>query len=582
MYITAVPNRSSPPAILLRESYRQDGKVKTRTICNLSDWPKAKLDRFKRALKAADGKSPKSKKRFGPFQIVRNLPYGHVAAILGVLRQLGLEEMIAPKHSRQRDLAIALIVSRVLDPASKLATLAGWHPDEACHALGHLLKLGTVKPAELYEALDWLGSRQQQIEDQLAAKYLKDGAMVLYDLTSTYYHGRCCPLAEYGYSRDQRRGLPQINFGLLCNVDGAPIAMEVVPGSTSDAATVAAQVDKIRQRFGLGRVIMIGDRGMLTEARIREDLRQAPGMDWVSALRSSAIRELVEQRHLQPSFFDDTDLVEISSPEYPGERLIACRNPLLAEERARKRQALLNDTEKALERIAARTRQVRSPLRGAAKIGLAVGAIMDRWKMAKHFLLTITDEAFTYQRDEEKIAREAALDGLYVIRTSVPEATLSASATVLAYKGLSKVERAFRTMKTMDLRVRPIYHHLEGRVKAHLFLCQLAYLVEWRMRELLKPLLNDDEDLDGAMAERQSAVQPAQTSKAGKRKKSRQETDGKLPVSCFRGLIHRLGTQCLNLLQYEDESPDHWVLTKATRLQEQAYHLLGVEPKCSQ
>ena len=488
MYVETVPNRNSPPAILLREGWRENGKVKKRTLANLTKWPPQKIDALRRVLR-----NEPLVGREEVFDIQRSLPHGHVAAVLGTLRKLRLDRTIAGADSPERRRVLAMIVARVLDPGSKLATARGLAEATARDSLAETLALGEIDEDDLYAAMDWLLKRQDAIERRLAKRHLKDGALVFYDLTSVHMEGRRCPLAQRGYSRDGRRGKLQIEFGLLCDAEGRPVAVEVFAGNTADPATVGAQVDKLRRRFGFSRVVLVGDRGMLTEARIREDVRPV-GLDWISALRGPAVRSLVESGAVQLSLFDETDLVEIRSDEYPGERLMVCRNPLLAEQRARKREELLKATEALLEPIVAATKREKWRLKGQDKIGVRVGKVIGKYKMAKHFELKIGEASFGYRRKPESIAAEAALDGLYVVRTSLAQRQLDAEGAVRAYKRLSAVERAFRSLKTVDLKVRPVFHRTAERVRAHVLLCMLAYYVEWHMRRALAPLLFDDED----------------------------------------------------------------------------------------
>ncbi|TXL69089.1 IS1634 family transposase, partial [Vineibacter terrae] len=478
MYVTHVPNRSSPPAILLRESYRDGERVRTRTLANLSSWPPAKIAALQAVLRG---------QAVAPSALVirRSLPHGHVAAVLGTARRIGLDRLLGQADARPATLALAMIVARVIDPASKLATAAQLAPDTATSTLGELLDLGSLDQDDLYAALDWLVAQQARIEAALARRHLREGTLVLYDVTSSYLEGRHCELARHGYSRDGKRDKLQIVFGLICTAAGCPLAVEVFEGNTADPATLASQIAKLKQRFGLQRVVLVGDRGMITAARIEETLRPA-GLDWITTLRAPQIQALAgDGGPLQLSLFDQRDMAEITSPDFPGERLIVCRNPLLAAERARKRQDLLRATEAELARIVAATRRARKPLRGRDKIGLRVGAVLDHRHMAKHFVLTITDDGFSFSRNLDGIAAEAALDGIYVLRTALPAQTLDAAATVRAYKGLAHAERAFRSLKISDLEVRPIYHRRARRVRAHVFLCMLAYHIEWHMRARL-------------------------------------------------------------------------------------------------
>jgi transposase len=575
MYVTAIPNRNSPPAILLRESYREDGKVKTRTIANISHLRPQQIDALRGAL--AGTVSPTASPLPDSFRIARSRPHGHVAAVLGSLRKLQLDSILDSQPSRQRDLVVAMIVARILHPASKLATARGFHSDTLHSSLGELLALDSVDEAELYPAMDWLLERQPRIEQELAKRQLQDGAMVLYDLTSTYFEGRHCPLAKLGHSRDNKSANPQIVFGLLTNAAGCPVAVEVFDGNTSDPKTVATQVDKLRQRFGLQKVVLVGDRGMIASARIREDLSASHGIEWISALRATQIQKLARDGRLQMSLFDQTDLVEIAHPDFPGERLVACFNPLLAEERARKRPDLLTATEKQLEKIAAATRRARRPLRGKQNIGLRAGRILNRYKMGKHFQLRIEEDSFQYERKEANIEREQSLDGIYVIRTSVQAEALSSQQVVASYKSLSGVERAFRSLKTVDLHVRPIHHRLPDRVRAHILLCMLAYYVEWRMRQLLAPILFDDHDKPQAQAARVSIVAPALRSDAARRKAATRKTDEGLKVHSFQTLLGDLATIVKNHIRPKDKNiPAFDMLTTPTTLQQQAFDLLGI------
>ena len=580
MYVATVPNRHSPPAILLRESYRQAGKVKSRTIANISHWPAQQIDSLRLALAgalpAAGSPLPDS------FLISRSLPHGHVAAVLGSLRKLHLDSILDPVDSRPRDLVIAMIVARILEPASKLATARGLHADKLNSSLGELLDLASADESELYQAMDWLLPQQSRIERKLAQRQLSGGGLVLYDLTSTYFEGRHCPLSKLGHSRDDKSGKPQIVFGLLTNAQGCPVAGEVFDGNTADPKTVAHQVDKLRQRFGLPDIVLVGDRGMITSARIREDLPASRGIQWISALRASQIQKLAKDGQLQMSLFDQTDLVEIAHPDFPGERLIACFNPLLAEERSRKRPDLLAATEKQLEKIALATTRSRRPLRGKQNIGLRAGKILNRYKMGKHFQLRIEEDSFHYERKTANIEREQSLDGIYVIRTNVKPEALSSQQVVASYKSLSGVERAFRSLKTVDLHVRPIHHRLPDRVRAHILLCMLAYYVEWHMRQLLAPLLFDDDDKPQAAAARTSIVVPAQRSSKAKRKASTKLNSDGLKVHSFQTLLADLATIVQNKIQPTDKTIAAFdMLTQPTAIQQRALDLLGVPLRLS-
>ncbi len=476
-----------------------------------------------------------------------------------------------------------MIVSQVIDPGSELATCRGFRDQTRFSSLGETLGLGSVDEDNLYAALDWLAKRQPDIERKLAKRHLSDGSLVLYDVTSTYYTGRHCSLAKLGHNRDRKKGFPQILFGLLCNGEGCPVAVEVFAGNVGDPKTLSPQIDKVRQRFGLERVILVGDRGMITEARLREELSPEAGLYWISALRGPAIRELAQKGVIQLSLFDQRDLAEIVSPDYPGERLICCRNPLLAEERARKREDLLQGTEKELNKVVAATQREKRRLKGKGKIGLRVGKVLNRYKVGKHFKLEITEEAFSYQRAAEKIAAEAALDGVYVIRTSVPADTLNAEETVRRYKDLSAVEQAFRSLKMIDLRVRPIYHRLPDRVRGHILLCMLAYYVVWHMRRALAPMLFEDEDKEIADALRDSVVSPAKRSPSAEGKARTKRTADGEPIHSFQTLLKDLATIVKNRAQPKippagnaGKPPEFNIVTIPTPIQRRAFELLGV------
>ena len=571
MYVETVPNRNSPPAILLRESYREGGKVKKRTLLNLSDWPRERIAGFKALLKGGTV-IPSDQEAIS---IVRALPHGHVAAALGTARKIGLDRLIGP-DGRRRDLILALAVSRILEPGSKLATARALSPETAASSLGDELGLGPVDEEDLYRALDWLAVRQAAIETALARRHLTGGTLVLYDVTSSYMEGRCCPLAQFGYNRDGKKGKLQIVYGLLCAPDGCPIAIEVFEGSTGDPSTLGNQVVKLKQRFGLDHVVLVGDRGMITQTRIAEDIKPA-GFDWITALRAPAIRGLLEGGAFQMSLFDDRDMAAITSPDFPGERLILCRNHALAAERARKREDLLRATERELARIRAAVARKRNPLQGKAEIGLAVGAAINRLKMAKHFALEIADASFAFARKTAEIAAEAALDGLYAVRTSLPATALDDAATVKSYKSLSLVERAIRSIKTVDLHVRPVYHWLADRVRAHVFLCMLGYYLEWHMRQRLAPMLYDDADKQAADALRASVVAKAERSPAALAKQTTGRTDDGLPVHSFHTLIADLATLTRNTVETAIAPGMPFTITaRPTPIQTKAFQLLGV------
>ena len=572
MSIESVPNRSSPPAILLRESFRENGRVRKRTLANLSDWPTTLVEGFRTLLKGGVAVAEEG------IAIRRALPHGHAAAVLGTIRAIGLDRLLGkPTDKRLAPLTIALIASRLVSPASKLATARDLAADTACSSLGRLLQLGAVDEVELYRALDWLGARQGAIETALARRHLKDGALVLYDVSSSWLEGRCCELARFGYSRDGKKGKLQIVYGLLCAADGCPVAVEVFEGNTADPMTLSAQIDKLKERFGLSRVVLVGDRGMITSARIRDELRPA-GLDWITALRAPQIRALVDAGAFQLSLFDERDLAEITAPDFPGERLVVCRNPLLAEKRTRKREDLLHATEAALTKLADQIARGTGPT-GQDKIARGVGRIENRYKLAKLFDITVAEDGFTFGRNHARIADEARLDGFYVIRTSVEDKALAAENVVGAYKSLARVERAFRSLKTVDLHLRPIHHWLAPRVRAHVFLCMLACHVEWHMRERLKPILFDDDDPAAAARERTSIVAPAQPSPAALRKRASKLTANGGPVHSFHSLLRDLATCTLNEMStILNEAYSFTLVATPTPIQAQAFALLAVDP----
>jgi len=558
---------------LLRRSYRQGGQVKNETLGNLSHLPEQVIELIRRALRG-ETLLPAS----DAFQILRSRPHGHVAAVLGTIKKLGLERIVASRASAERDRCVALIAARVLSPGSKLATARTLNQQTATSTLGEMLKLDALEAGDLYAAMDWLIERQPKIEQALAKRHLSHGTLVLYDVTSSYFEGRHCPLARIGHSRDGKKGSLQIVYGLLCNAAGCPVAVEVYEGNTADPRTLAGQIQKVRQRFGLDRVVFAGDRGLLTSKRIDEELRPVEGLDWISALRSEQIRTLAnDDGPLQLSLFDTTDLAEIRHPDFPAERLIVCRNPLLQAERARKREELLRATERELDKIVAATRRDKRALRGKDRIGLRAGKALHRFKVAKHFEITISETQFGYRRKQDSIQAEARLDGIYVLRTSVPAEVMDAAGTVRAYKGLAAVERAFRCLKTVDLHVRPIYHRLDSRVRAHVLLCMLAYYVEWHMRQALAPLLFAEDDPAGAARRRGSPVEPATRSESAERKAATQRRSGDQPVHHFRGLLDHLATLTKNTVQPQAGLPTFDQLTVPTPLQKQALELLEVD-----
>jgi transposase len=571
MYVARVPNRGSPPAILLRESYREGGKVKNRTLANLSRWPEEKVEALAAVLK---GRVPTASLE-GSFDIIRSLPHGHVAAVLGALRDLGLQELIDYVPSRSRDLVVAMVVAQVIAPSSKLACARGLRAATASSSLGEVLSLTGADEDDLYAAMDWLGPRQAAIEDALAARHLKDGTLVLYDVSSAAFEGRTCPLGALGHPKDGVHGRLQIVYGLLTTKEGIPVAIEVFKGNTGDPKTVASQVQKLKERFSLTHVVLVGDRGMLTKARLENDVIPAQ-LEFITALRAPQIKALVESGDIQLSLFDTSDLFEIAHPDYPGERLVACKNPLLAMERARKRESLLSATEAELATIATAVRRRSRPLRGKDKIALRVGKVVNHYKVAKHFVLRIEDDVFSFSRDEEKIAAEAALDGIYVLRTSLDQEAFGEDEVVSSYKALAYVERVFRGFNT-DLDIRPIRHRSEERVRAHVFLRMLSYYVTWHMERRLAPMLFKDDDHQGAEAQRTSPVAPALRSESALRKIRTKRTEHDEPVHSFATLLKDLATIVANKVQpLNTDLPVFTVITTPTPIQRRAFELLGV------
>jgi transposase len=570
MYVATVPNRQSPPAILLRESYREQGRVKNRTLANLTHWPAEQVEALRQVLK---GSTSVGAKLQDAFEITRSRAHGHIAAVLGTMRRLGLEAVVDAHPSTERNLVFAMIAARIIHPGSKLATARALNAETCRSTLGELLQVETAHETDLYAAMDWLWPRQSQIESALARRHLGEGTLVLYDLTSTYFEGRHGPLAKYGHSRDERRGNPQIVFGVLSNLEGCPVAVEVFEGNTGDPKTVAAQVKKLRERFQLRHLVLVGDRGMLTQKRIDEDLRPLEGLEWITALRAPQIQKLASDGVVQMSLFDDRELAEVTHPDYPGERLIVCRNPLLADERARKRKELMAAAEKKLDGIVAATQRQRRPVKSTERIHYLVGKALASSKVAKYFRWE-TSPKFRYERNSERIDRDAALDGIYVIRTSVPAERLQAEATVRTYKRLTLVERAFRSLKSVDLKVRPIHHRLPDRVRAHVLICMLAYYVEWHMRQALAPLLFDDEEKEKSPA---SPVAPAQRSASAQAKALEKRTPDNLPVQSFQDWLQDLATIVTNRVEPRLKSIHPFdVTTRPTEPQRRALELLQV------
>ena len=564
MHIHSVPNRGSPPTILLRESYREGGKVRKRTLANLSDLSDAQIEAMRAVLRGEVAQAPG-----GSFEIITSRPHGHVQAVAACMQRLGFAGVIGSKPSRERDLVLAMVAARIIDPQTKLATTRWWLTTTLSEQFG----VADAGEDDLYAAMDWLLARQDAIEKKLAGRHLRADGLVLYDLSSSYFEGHCCPLAKLGYSRDGKRGLLQVNYGLLTDPRGCPVAISVHEGNTSDSRTFMPVVQKLRDDFGIERMVMVGDRGMISGKAI-EELRETDGIGWITALRSASIRTLVEQGHLQLDLFDETNLLEMTSPDFPGERLVACRNPQLAKKRAHTREDLLASTEVNLAKVKARV--AAGKLAGADAIGLAVGKIINQYKVAKHFDPVIGAGSLTYSRKLDSIAAEAALDGLYIIRTSVPPDQMDGPQCVRGYKSLTQVERAFRTIKTVDLKVRPIHHRTADRVRAHIFLCMLAYYVEWHMREAWRALTFADTDL-AAKATR-DPVAPAKRSKAALLKAARRTLDDGSPVNSFPTLMRLLLTIVRNTCRTSGaaaNAPTFEITTTPNPAQLRALDLIG-------
>jgi len=569
MYIDVVPNRNSPPAVLLRESSRQGHKIIKRTLANLSDWPLEKVETLRRLLRDEKLVNPNSL-----FVTERSLPHGHVEAVLGTLRRLGLDRMISSRRCRERDLVVALIVERLIAPGSKLAAAQHWFHT----SLGEELGLAEVEVNEVYQVLDWLWERKGRIEKKLAQRHLKEGELVLLDVSSSYYEGRVSSLAQFGHSRDGKQGIKIIVYGLMTNREGCPVAIDIYPGDTADPETVPDQLERLRVQFQLERLVLVGDRGLLPETRLKQ-VREHPQLGWITALRSSSIRKLVESGSLQLSLFDQQNLAEIESEQYPGERLVVCYNPLLAEERGRKREELLLATEKKLNQIVSQAeRRTLTPL-SQQEVAVKAGKVINRYKMAKHYRLQIEPGRFGWERNLESIEQEACLDGIYVLRTSEPSSRLVQQEVVRSYKSLSKVETAFRNLKGVDLQIRPIRHWNDDHIRAHLFLCMLAYYVEWHMKKTLAPLLFHDEELPVNRSQR-DPVAPAKPSDSVQQKKAHRQTAEGLPIQSFHTLLQALATRCRNYQKVAEENSEirFQNVTELNPLQKKALQLLGLYP----
>jgi hypothetical protein len=563
MHIHIVPNRGSPPTVLLRESYREGNKVGKRTLANLSSLAAAQIEAIRAALRG-EPLQPAAQR----FEAIASRAYGHVQAVALSMLRLGLASLLASKHCVERDLVLAMVASRILAPHTKLATTRWWHTTTLAEDFG----VADADENDLYAAMDWLLMHQDTIQKKLATRHLSAGGLVLYDLSSSYFEGSCCPLAKLGYNRDGKRGLLQINYGLLTDARGCPVAVSVYEGNVTDSKTLMPQIKRLREDFGIEQLVMVGDRGMIASKAI-DELRQTEGIDWITALRSVSIRVLVEQGHLQLGLFDERNLIELSSPDYPGERLLACRNPELARLRAYKREQLLCATELNLTKIKARVDATK--LSGRDKIGLRVGKVINQYKVAKHFELTIGDNAFTFARKQEHIVAEALLDGIYIVRTSVSAAQMDSAQCVRNYKSLANVERAFRSLKTVDLKVRPIHHRTAERVRAHIFLCMLAYYVEWHMREAWRELMFADVDTQAKAV--RDPVAPAKRSKAALDKVASHTLDDGTSAHSFSTLMAELATIVRNTCRTPNAAPDtptFEVITTPNAKQQRALNLI--------
>ena len=563
MHIHVIPNRGSPPTVLLRESFREGAKVGKRTLANLSALSASQVNAMRALLRGEELRPVDS-----IFEIERSRPHGHVQAVSMAMKQLNIASLIGGASSRERDLVLAMVAARIVEPNTKLATTRQWHASTLAEDFG----VADASEDDLYFAMDWLLERQDGIQKKLAKRHLGEGSLVLYDLSSSYFEGTTCPLAKRGHNRDGKSGKLQVNYGLLTDVRGCPVAVCVHPGNTCDSPTFMPEVKRLREDFGIQEMVMIGDRGMISKKTIAQ-MRDTDGIQWITALKSASIRVLVEQQHLQLGLFDDRNLVEIESPDYPGERLIACRNDSLVRLRAHKRESLLAATEDKLRLIQARVQA--GKLKGQAKIGVTVGKVVNRHKVAKHFDLVIGEAAFSFTRKAAAIAAEAALDGLYIIRTSVPEDAMDGPDCVRYYKALANVERAFRSIKTVDLNVRPIHHRLESRVRAHIFLCMLAYYVEWHIKEVWREITFADTELDLKLT--RDPVAPAQRSESAKLKaKTKLLSDG-TPAHSFSSLMTDLSTIVRNTCRTpgaDTGAPNFEVLTTPTAAQTRALDLI--------
>ena len=556
---------------LIRQNYRENGKVKHKTIANITHLPSDLIETIRKRLKEGKPISGEG------FSIIRSLPHGHVAAILQTIKRIGLDNIIGSKRSKSRDIILGLIIQRLIRPDSKLGSLRNFQDSTATNSVGSELELDSLTRSQLYTALDWLEQRQKRIEKKLAGHHLKAGTIVLYDISGSYYTGKESDLVQYGYNRDKKRGYPQIVYGLICNSEGCPVAVEVFSGDTTDSETLSSQIEKVRRRFGIKQVVWVGDRGMITGKLIQNELRGNQDIDWITALRAPQVKKLVREQAIQLSLFDERNLVEIEAKDYPGERLVVCRNPLLAEQRRLKREDLLKATREELDKIVEATHRKRKPLRGKDAIGVKVGKVIDKYKMGKHISYSIEEDRFTYEINQDSVSEEQTLDGVYVIRTSLAQKAYSADNVVETYKSLSQVERAFRSMKTTRLQIRPIYHWTENRIRAHVFLCMLAYYVEWHIHQKLAPYLYSDDQKEKGKQKRDSVIDPAQKSDAAIEKTATHQAEDGTPVNSMDTIIDFLGTICKNKMQYDNHDEPFYTITQPTKEQQKILDLLEVK-----
>ena len=556
---------------LIRQNYRENGKVKHKTIANITHLPSDLIETIRKRLKEGKPISGEG------FSIIRSLPHGHVEAILQTIKRIGLDNIIGSKRSKSRDIILGLIIQRLIRPDSKLGSLRNFQDSTATNSVGSELELDSLTRSQLYTALDWLEQRQKRIEKKLAGHHLKAGTIVLYDISGSYYTGKESDLVQYGYNRDKKRGYPQIVYGLICNSEGCPVAVEVFSGDTTDSETLSSQIEKVRRRFGIKQVVWVGDRGMITGKLIQNELRGNQDIDWITALRAPQVKKLVREQAIQLSLFDERNLVEIEAKDYPGERLVVCRNPLLAEQRRLKREDLLKATREELDKIVEATHRKRKPLRGKDAIGVKVGKVIDKYKMGKHISYSIEEDRFTYEINQDSVSEEQTLDGVYVIRTSLAQKAYSADNVVETYKSLSQVERAFRSMKTTRLQIRPIYHWTENRIRAHVFLCMLAYYVEWHIHQKLAPYLYSDDQKEKGKQKRDSVIDPAQKSDAAIEKTATHQAEDGTPVNSMDTIIDFLGTICKNKMQYDNHDEPFYTITQPTKEQQKILDLLEVK-----